>query len=66
MAVDEGCVKLTCGDADIDECETNNGGCGARGTCTNTEGSFTCTCHPGYTYDGSTCIGKSAEIGIVH
>jgi len=58
--------KLICNDTDINECATNNGGCGAGGSCTNTEGSFTCTCQSGYTYDGTTCIGKSDEIGFVH
>ncbi|XP_064612916.1 fibrillin-2-like isoform X2 [Liolophura sinensis] len=31
---------------DINECLQNNGGC--SGTCTNTEGSFTCSCGHGY------------------
>ena len=44
--------------ADIDECLTNNGDCSADASCTNTVGSFTCTCLPGYTGDGFTCTGK--------
>jgi len=31
---------------DIDECNTNNGGCAQN--CTNTEGSFVCSCRSGY------------------
>ncbi len=31
---------------DIDECSTNKGGC--QHTCTNTSGSYVCTCHTGY------------------
>ena len=34
---------------DIDECETNNGGC--NHTCTNSDGSYTCSCNTGYTLD---------------
>lgn len=41
--------------ADINECMTGNGGCNANALCTNTAGSRTCTCNPGYTGDGFTC-----------
>ena len=34
---------------DIDECDTNNGGC--EHTCTNSDGSYTCSCNTGYTLD---------------
>jgi len=41
---------LTCDDAaDIDECAINNGGCSPIATCSNTPGSFVCSCPPGYT-----------------
>ncbi|MBK9259502.1 MAG: hypothetical protein IPM54_06650 [Polyangiaceae bacterium] len=40
---------------DIDECQTNNGGCDIHATCTNTPGSRTCACNMGYTGDGVTC-----------
>jgi len=40
---------------DIDECLTNNGGCSANAICTNTIGSFSCTCKIGYVGDGMIC-----------
>ena len=43
--------------SDVDECATNDGGCAQ--TCTNTDGSFTCSCLDGYTStdSGVTCTG---------
>jgi len=49
---------MTCGNADVDECEEDNGGCNALATCANTLGNRTCTCLPEYTGDGFTCTGK--------
>ena len=41
---------------DIDECSDNNGGC--QHNCTNTEGSYYCTCVNGYDLVNSIdCIG---------
>jgi len=42
---------------DVNECATSNGGCApaAEATCTNTPGSRTCMCKPGYTGNGLTC-----------
>ena len=34
---------------DVDECALGTDDCGANSFCNNTEGSFTCTCDPGYT-----------------
>ena len=47
-----------CSYADINECLSANGGCDH--TCTNTEGSFYCTCDNGYELhsDKLTCEGK--------
>jgi len=50
---------LICDDIDIDECETDNGGCSSAARCTNTVGSYKCACLPGYSGDGVTCEGKS-------
>ena len=42
---------------DIDECITNNGGC--EQMCTNTIGSFNCSCTDGYNLkSGKVCAGK--------
>ena len=44
-----------CYHADIDECKTGNDNCHENAQCTNTEGSFTCSCNPGYAGDGTEC-----------
>src|SRR3569623_706202 len=44
---------ITC--ADVDECQTHNGGCDAHAACTNTAGSHTCACNTGFTGGGKTC-----------
>jgi len=42
----------------VDECATNNGGCAH--ICTNTDGSFVCSCRTGFTLasDGLGCDGE--------
>ena len=44
--------------SDVNECDTNNGGC--KQTCTNLEGSFDCSCSEGYILadDDLNCVGK--------
>ena len=44
--------------ADIDECARNISGCNQD--CTNTIGSYFCSCYPGYDIqnDNRTCVGK--------
>uniref|UniRef100_A0A6P4FNB6 Fibrillin-1 isoform X1 n=1 Tax=Drosophila rhopaloa TaxID=1041015 RepID=A0A6P4FNB6_DRORH len=61
----EGCVPIDCGRGftlgsddkcvDVDECLEKNGGCSHR--CSNSEGSFKCSCPPGYKLnsDQRTC-----------
>ena len=44
-------------DPDINECVID-ANCHTNAACTNTPGSFTCTCNQGYTRDGVTCVGK--------
>ena len=45
---------------DIDECQIN-GTCPEHSTCSNTLGSFVCTCNEGFMKSGSVCIGKLGD-----
>ncbi len=40
---------------DVDECLSKSAGCAETATCTNTVGSFTCSCNKGWKGDGKTC-----------
>ena len=46
--------------SDIDECTdaTTNNYCDSNAMCTNTPGSFHCTCNQGYTGNGTICLSK--------
>ena len=46
---------------DIDECAVKNGGCGDKkaNKCTNTKGSFTCTCQEEFHEEGNTCVSNT-------
>ena len=44
--------------SDIDECNTDFKSCHQKALCHNTQGSFTCSCKPGYNGDGYNCTGK--------
>ena len=50
---------------DVNECLDNNGGCDHN--CTNTIGSFVCSCQPGYDLDSDrlTCIGTYRASTVV-
>ena len=43
---------------DVDECDDGYHNCHSEATCTNTVGSFTCSCKKGYTGDGILCEGN--------
>ena len=43
--------------SDADECLNNSHNCSENATCTNTEGSFNCSCKPGYIGNGHNCSG---------
>ena len=41
--------------SDIDECIDGSNDCADNATCSDTEGSYECTCDPGFTGDGVNC-----------
>ena len=44
---------------DFDECEIDDlNNCHENAQCTDTVGSYTCSCNPGYTGDGVNCTSK--------
>ncbi|CAH3187437.1 unnamed protein product, partial [Porites lobata] len=43
--------------SDINECTTNVHKCDANAFCNNTDGSYNCTCSPGFTGNGTACTG---------
>ena len=50
--------------ADIDECAEGTHSCSPNAQCDNTDGSFTCTCLPGFSGDGFTCEGKVMTVKL--
>ena len=44
---------------DINECSLAIDNCDSDAYCTNTNGSFNCTCHKGYSGNGTLCESKS-------
>lgn len=52
---------VTC--ADINECDTANGGCSPNALCTNTNGSRTCACLAGFVGDGLVCAPVWQRVG---
>ena len=49
---------------DDDECKNGLHDCDLNARCTNTDGSFECTCNDGFHGDGKTCI--SSKINECH
>ena len=47
-----------CLSSDIDECGTQPDICHYDATCTNTDGSYSCSCNPGFSGDGVDCLGN--------
>ena len=43
---------------DVNECTTDAHSCNVNAYCNNTNGSYNCTCNPGYSGNGISCTGK--------
>ena len=41
---------------DLNECEDGSHTCSVNANCTNTEGSYICTCHESFYDNGTTCL----------
>ena len=46
---------------DIDECSADSSPCDENADCTNTDGSYSCTCKEGFDGDGMTCKGMQVD-----
>ena len=52
------CRNIMCSIVDINECTSGQAECAQNALCTNTDGSYSCKCQPGYTGDPvKTCTG---------
>ena len=47
--------------SDSDECQMSTHNCSDNATCINTEGSFNCSCKPGYRGNGYNCSGACLQ-----
>ena len=56
--------KYIYGFSDIDECKGNHS-CHVNATCTNTNGSYLCECHPGFNGNGQNCTGEFNIFAII-
>lgn len=50
---------------DINECVVGTHNCHADSNCSNTKGSFYCTCLTGYSGDGVHCVGKCTDFSFI-
>ena len=50
--------------ADVDECNESIDNCDINAMCTDSNGSYMCTCSNGYTGSGLVCMGEQIESWI--
>lgn len=58
-------IQCLCLSLDIDECGTNTDNCHVDANCTNSKGSFYCTCKTGYSGNGIVCEGRKFHLLFV-
>ena len=59
------CSLGICGPfSDVDECSASSSVCDSNAICSNTRGSYICTCRAGYTGDGKTCQGRFENVKL--
>ena len=51
------CIQIL----DIDECSTEPSPCDQNADCTNSDGSYSCTCKPGFAGNGTACEGRKEK-----
>ena len=49
---------------DIDECGESTDTCAMNATCTNTPGSYQCSCNIGFTGDGTSCSERHIHVHV--
>ena len=49
---------------DIDECSLGTDMCHSNATCTDTDGSYTCSCKTGFSGDGFNCSSKKEHLNL--
>ena len=59
VLIDHSILYCTCIHADLNECEDGADSCDVNAECTNTDGSYTCSCTSGYSGDGFMCNGAA-------
>ncbi len=55
VSCDAGFMKVGNACVDVDECTLDRDNCDVRAACSNTPGTFTCTCEDGWSGDGTQC-----------